>query len=887
MTEAVAYNNGSRLARRYTLLEKLGSGGQGEVWRARDEKRRVDIALKLLSPALASNVSAWAQFEREHAISSRLEHPGILRVHPPEREGDFAVLPMDLASGGDLRRLRGTNYLEIIPVLIEVAEALEHAHERGVIHRDLKPGNILFGADGRVLIADFGIAEIPEAALRDGKPALSPFTASPQQLRGEPPAVTDDIYGLGALAYELLSGYPPFYPRFELRRVLEEPVPDLRTPGPVPPQLLILVTRMLAKRPEDRPQTMREVIDVLDSALNDTLTFEFDRVPSKRAPTSARPVSRPASRPTPPPPPAATPAPPVPPAATARTATVTPESARSAAAPVQAHAGEFIAPAGAARSFDPPPPPPSPPPRPAVRSAAPWDDLQFDVKPRLMRLEQERARRWPWVALVVLALLAFGVFFWLPRYAPPEWMAKVSGVASSITQSVDKATTPQPTSTQPTNTEPTSTAATDPNAIASVTASDLAPRPATSDNAGVNALRAKYAERLAALEKRAAGVWGGTDFAEAKASAAEAAGAFDAGDSNLAEKNLNKALDLLSKVEAKAPQALAAQLDVGDRALAAGQPEVARQAFGLAQQIDPKSEKAKAALARAGNLDGVLPLLANGQNAENARDYSRAVQNYSQALSLDPGNAAARDGLSRARAALGEDTYSRSVGAGYAALGAGRLEDARTAFEKARSVLPSGREAASGLASVSAALGARGFAYTREHAASLEAEERWKEALDEYESALKIDPSLTFAQQGKTRTAARADLDSALQAIIDEPDRLAAPSVRDEANSLVAKAQSIDGAGPVLRSQVARVQILLPEFDKPVRLELVSDNATQVAIQRVGEFGSFARREIELKPGKYTVIGKREGFRDVRRDITIAPGNDQAQTISVSCVEPI
>jgi serine/threonine protein kinase/tetratricopeptide (TPR) repeat protein len=901
MTEAVAYNNGSRLARRYTLLEKLGSGGQGEVWRARDEKRRVDIALKLLSPALASNESAWAQLEREHRISSRLQHPGVLKVYPPEREGDFAVLPMELASGGDLRRLRGSNYLEIIPVLIEIAEALEHAHERGVIHRDLKPGNILFGADGRALIADFGISEIPEAALRDGKPTLSPFTASPQQLRGEPPAITDDIYGLGALAYELLSGYPPFYPRFEVRRILEEPVPDLRTPAPVPPQLLILVMRMLAKRPEDRPQSMREVIDVLDSALNDTLTFEFDRVqPSKLTPTPAPtasqsvvaspPSSRSASRPGPPSPPppsrnASRSAPPSapPPSPPAATPTASLESARPAAT-VHAQVEELIAQPAAARSFDPLPPPVAPP----RRAAAPWDDLQFDVKPRLMRLEQERARRWPWVVLVVLALMAFGVFFWLPRYAPPEWTAKISGVASSITQSVDQAARARPTepsSAQPA--EPSSTPATDPNAVASVTAGDLAAPPAPMDNGAMDALRKKYAEQLAELEMRAAGVWGGADFADAKARAAESASAFDAGDSALAEQHLNEALVLLDKVERAAPQALAAQLAAGDHALAAGQPEVARQAFGLAQQIDPENEKAKAALARAGNLDGVLPLLADAQNAEAARDYARAVQSYSQALSRDPGNASAREGLSRARAALGEDTYSRSVGAGYAALGAGRLEDARAAFEKARSILPNGREAASGLASVNAALGARGFSYTRQHAASLEAEERWTEALDEYEGALKIDPSLAFAQQGKARTAARAELASALQSLIDEPDRLAAPSVRSEANALIEKAQSIDGAGPVLRSQVARLQILLPEFDKPVRLELISDNATQVAIQRVGEFGSFSRREIELKPGKYTVIGKREGFRDVRRDITVAPGNDQAQTISVSCVEPI
>jgi hypothetical protein len=110
--------------------------------------------------------------------------------------------------------------------------------------------------------------------------------------------------------------------------------------------------------------------------------------------------------------------------------------------------------------------------------------------------------------------------------------------------------------------------------------------------------------------------------------------------------------------------------------------------------------------------------------------------------------------------------------------------------------------------------------------------------------------------------------------------------VRTEAETLLKRAAVQQSVGPVLRSQIARLQILLPEFDVPVRLELVSDNATQVQIQKVGTFGTFSRREIELKPGKYTVVGTRPGFRDVRRDVTIAPGRD-VQTISVSCVEPI
>ena len=92
--------------------------------------------------------------------------------------------------------------------------------------------------------------------------------------------------------------------------------------------------------------------------------------------------------------------------------------------------------------------------------------------------------------------------------------------------------------------------------------------------------------------------------------------------------------------------------------------------------------------------------------------------------------------------------------------------------------------------------------------------------------------------------------------------------------------------GPVIRSQVSRLELLLPTFNQPVMLALESDNATEVAIQRVGFFGAFERREVSLKPGKYTVTGKRSGFRDVRREITVAPGQGE-QTIVIRCLEPI
>ena len=412
-----------------------------------------------------------------------------------------------------------------------------------------------------------------------------------------------------------------------------------------------------------------------------------------------------------------------------------------------------------------------------------------------------------------------------------------------------------------------------------------APDAAASEES-LNQQRATFDQRLSALESRGAGFWGGPDFAAAKTRAAESVGANDAGSPKIAAQRLSEATRLLALVESRATQSLSAQLTAGESALAAGQGEVAKQAFDSARRIDPNNRRALDGLQRVRNLNGLLPLLADGENAEGAKDYARAVQDYSQALSLDPTNAKARAGLDRAHAAFGDDTYAKSVGAGFAALGAGRLDDARVAFEKARTIRPGGAEAATGLSRVGAALSARGFASTRQKGAGLEAEERWSDAVTEYDAALKVDPSLVFAQQGKARALMRAELNDSLQALIDRPERLASPAVRSEADTLIKRAAVQDPAGPVLRSQIARLQILLPGFDVPVRLEMLSDNATQVQIQRVGTFGSFDKRQIELKPGKYTLIGTRPGFRDVRRDVTIAPGGD-IQTISVSCVEPI
>jgi hypothetical protein len=174
----------------------------------------------------------------------------------------------------------------------------------------------------------------------------------------------------------------------------------------------------------------------------------------------------------------------------------------------------------------------------------------------------------------------------------------------------------------------------------------------------------------------------------------------------------------------------------------------------------------------------------------------------------------------------------------------------------------------------------------RAEAEDLEDEERWQDALDVYDTALRQDGSLAWAREGRLRAGARLQLGDSLQALIDHPERLSNARLRDEAAALLQTAEQQPSSGPVLRTQIARLTSLLPTLDRPVRLSLVSDNRTQITIPSVGSFGSFARHDIELKPGHYTVIGTRDGYREVRRDITVSPG-EEFLTVNVSCSEPI
>ncbi|HEX6638174.1 MAG TPA: protein kinase [Steroidobacteraceae bacterium] len=788
---------GTKLCGRFVLIEKLGAGGHGEVWRARDELRDTEVALKILYPQLMQSESAWEVLMREFTLTARLSHPGVLRVYEPVRTPDAVVLPMVYAAGGDLRQLRGASYTRILPVLIDVAAALEHAHSRRIVHRDIKPSNILLDAAGRPLLADFG-AGASEGDTSSGPPG-SPFSASPQQLANEAARPSDDIYGLGALAYELLSGYPPFYPVFDARKIATEPVPRIKPVKPMPARLELLVSWMLAKQGRERPPSMRHVADEMSAVLQDTLGLEAG-VEAADAANREDPLLEPAA---------------------------------DNLTPVIRTEDEL----------------------PAVSTVRGLEEIAPDVLPRVdeIRAAAEReqrasTRRRNWVIAVVLVAATAGVAVFLPR------LKTFTKVDPSVLQ-IPAGPSPKEQADEE-------------------RAAELAD------------MHEELAKRLQDLDSRAAAQWGGEEFAAARKSLDDIGGMlerrkFENAPAPIAE--LQKSLD---DIEARVPQAMKRQMDEGKRALAAGEFENARHAFDTALKIEPGNNEATEWLAKVASASGVLPTIADAENAEAQKDYARAERLFTEVLKGNPGNLAATQGLARVKRATSQAEFNEAFGAGLSALNAGRLSEANTHLQRARALHPDSPEVAAALQRVADMGSGRSLADLENRAARLVTEERWTEALQLYDEALARDPTLQFAISGRAMVAPRAELANQLQALIDRPERLAADEVRTQAERLLARARALPTQGPVIRSQVSRLELLLPTFNQPVMLALESDNATEVAIQRVGFLGTFDHRQVELKPGRYTVTGKRAGFRDVRRDITVAPGQS-GQTIVIRCLEPI
>ncbi len=751
---------GQVLGEQFLLVRRVAETPGGQVWLAEDRAGERRVALKLLDARLLSQPGAIQRLHAEVEQSRRLPRDRAVIIESLQQFDGVVALVMEYFPGGDLAQFRGRPYNAFLPQLLGVAESLARLHADGLVHRDVKCSNVLLDGIGQPRLADFGLTTLAGLRAVGG----SPYNASPQQLRGEPASASGDCYAFGAMLYELLSGYPPFYPDVTRDRVLSEPAPPLIARHPAPERLRRLALRLLAKSPAERPASMAEVRDELEAASRDPVAEDTAILTGRDLPGG---------------------------------------------------------------------------PAPAVGT-------------------ESAPRRWlGWAVGGVLVAAAIGVFVWLPGFVAERSASVAADAAAQTRTEIERARRQ------------------------SVTAEAEA-----AARAEAEAGREPVRTRIAGLAERAAAVWGAADLARVRELAGDAQTQYDLANFADAAALWQQAGAVLDALDAARPAALARALADGAAAIEQGQARAATDAYSLALRIEPGDAAAQAGLARAATLDEVLAELDAAAASEQAGRLTEAEQAYRRALALDANTAGAAAGLARISATRSADAFAATMSRGFAAMAEGRTAAARAALEQGAALRPDAAGPRDALAELERSQRAAGLAALEQRALSAERAERWVEAKAAWEEALKVEPTLAAAQAGVARVTPRVRLEEGIDALIGASERLWDTAERRRARELIASARAAADPRERLLGQASRLDQLVAAAETPVELVLESDGITEVVINRVGRIGSFARQRVELLPGRYAVVGSRVGYRDVRREVVILPGQQPAP-VTVRAEEPI
>lgn len=739
---------GRQLGQRFTLIRPLGEGGMSVVWLVEDHELEERVVVKLVPSAAPPE---WMDLlRRECRNARRLVHPNIVRVYDLHQEGSHRFISMAHVEGDDIGQLRGHRLEKILATVMPVADALDYAHRQGVVHRDLKSSNVLLDANGEPRIVDFGIAGLLGAA-------------ADNRLPGEEhePTTSDDVYGFGALLYELLSDH-------------DQPLPE---------RLTSLLSTLMSKDGSNRLPNMGAVKDAIRDAQRGLDIQPVARRPLKKA------------------------------------------------VPVA--------------------PPPRVPRGEGIHSEMPG--------PMAARPLESSTSGLGWLTVAAFAFLigaAAAVFFLLPRWAPRP-------------AAITAATEEPPSSSMAFPTQ--STTSLEQQAELKTLAEDR--------REDALALRD-------ALEGKLASQWGGAAYRSATAAIAVGERELQERDYEGAAEAYETALADLREVEAQGEVVLRGALADGAQALESGDATAAVTAFELAGSIDPGNAQATTGISRARVLNELVGLLAEGADYERRGDLPHARESYRKAVSLDGYSQRARLALARAEGNLTAVAFRTAMSRGLEALNREDYLAARGLFEEAAKIKPGDSQVLGGIAQADEGIRLQTIAFHRENALRLEGEEHWHEAAKEYEAVLKLDATIRFAREGKARSDERAALADRIGYHIAHPERLSDDNVLAAAAALLEDAERIQAAGPQLQSQRAELTDLVRRASTAVPVLLESDNQTDVVVHQIGTLGRFVRHTLELRPGTYTVVGSRPGYRDVRVSLRVEAGK-QPEPLVVRCEEEI
>jgi serine/threonine protein kinase len=778
---------GIELAERYTLVRKLGSGGAAETWLASDKLTRSSVALKIL----VSDRIAPAGFRKEWQTSIRLMHAHIVRVFEYHDESEAPFYSLQYIDGPDLSVLGGAPPGHILPPIALIADALRYAHGKGVIHRDIKAANVLIDRNGAPYLIDFGVASQDG----DGADGGSLIAASPQGLAGQEPQASDDIFALGGLIYELVSGRSPYSSASTARDIQELVPPAIKAAdgSPIPVGVQELIASMLDKDASRRPDA-ETVVAVLEAAgfaaAPAPASYAGDRLPQGDE-------------------------------LIANSETVHPLPGR------------------------------------AALSSSKVTSEKSGMSPRIVG-----------AALAVLLAILIGVVFFLPDPVTSD----DPGLTEAQDQKADESAAKIPRKSQVDFTE---------------NLDDLTGRDdRVQARADTEVVLGGLLTKMKTLEDRAVQRWGGLRFRQAQAVYAEGDDAYLARDYSLATQKYEQATKIVEPLLEEVDRVFSKTLSDAQTALENADTIEALRLFELAVAISPGNSVAQSGFMRAKNLGEVLSLTDRGLAYENELELDAARQSFERAVELDPEWQPAQAGLTRVLETIKQMEFDSRMTEGLVAVEEGDYPAARAAFRMAQTLMPDSPEPADGLMQVDQGLRLDRIAMLERQATSEEQSEQWEVAVETYTRILEIDANLEFAQQGLTRATEMSALHARLEGYIEEPDSLSAPSTMGKATSLVVDITRMPSIGPRLAKQRDELSRLLKRAATPLTVELVSDNATDVSIYRIGKLGTFNSREIKLRPGTYVAVGSRAGYRDVRLEFRVSPELESGPVV-VRCEETI
>lgn len=271
---ALDFAPGQYFSKRYQVIEEIGRGGMGRVYKAADKELSRIVALKMIKPERSADPDIVEKFKKEINLASQISHDNVCRIHDLGEIAGIKYISMQYIEGQNLREFIQTSKKlsteTAIPIIEQICHALTAAHKKGVIHRDLKPKNIMLDKKGNAYVMDFGIAKSLEAedTTKSGVVMGTPAYISPEQAEGEKADTRSDIYSLGAIMYEMMTGEPPFkadsIPSLLHKHVTEAPKPPSQLNPQIPNQLEKIIMKCLKKSPEKRYQEPDEIINAIE-----------------------------------------------------------------------------------------------------------------------------------------------------------------------------------------------------------------------------------------------------------------------------------------------------------------------------------------------------------------------------------------------------------------------------------------------------------------------------------------------------------------------------------------------------------------------------------------------------------------------------------------------